>query len=63
MDRNKIIESLENTNAKLRDLCIDIENENGEGKQFDFVSHPSLSDVLDRLRTTINQIDCIVYQD
>ena len=62
MDRNTIISSLENSHVELRNLYIAIQNENGEGRQFDFVSHPRLSQVVDRLRTTINHIDRIVYQ-
>ena len=63
MDRNAIISSLESSNVELRNLHIAIQNENGEGRQFDFVSHPRLSYAVDRLRTTIGKIDRIVYQE
>ena len=62
MDRNEIIKVLSDCHVKLRDALIDIRKENEDGNQFDFVSHPKLSDVVDRLSKTIKEIDDIVYQ-
>ena len=63
MDRNTIISSLENSYVELRNLYIAIQDANDEGRQFDFVSYPRLSQVVDRLKATINHINCIVYQE
>ena len=62
MDRNSIISVLEECHGKLNDAFIDIRHENEDGKQFDFVSHPRLSDAVDKLWATISSIDNIVYQ-
>ena len=63
MSRDEIIQLLNECKGKLRDALIDIRNENGAGKQFDYVSHPRLSDAVDGLKNIINEIDGIVYQE
>ncbi len=46
----------------LNDAVISINKLNENGKQFDYVSDPKLSDVTDRINKLSNNIDWIVYQ-
>ena len=63
MDKRKeIIERMGRCVVELRDILIDIRAENGEGTQFDFVSHPALADKTYNLTSTVSQIDHLVFQ-
>ena len=59
---NLVMDILDESKNKLkRALEIIIEN-NSNGKQFDYCNVPELSDEVDTLQETINEISKVVYQ-
>jgi hypothetical protein len=51
------------TALKLLDNArLSVIKQNENGKQFDYVSDPKLSDVIDRINKVTNNLDWIIYQ-
>lgn len=63
LTRDEIIDELKNSKTRLRNLLIEIRLHNQDGHQFDFVSHPRLSDEIDGIKKIVDEIDSIVYQN
>lgn len=60
--KDRVINKLWKACGLLTEAHSEIVKLNENGKQFDFVSDPKLSDVVDRINKISNYIDWIVYQ-
>lgn len=58
--KKQIIKALESVSLRLKSLRIDIERYNREGKQFDYVSDPRLSNAVDNMFRHAKGIEKIV---
>lgn len=61
-NRQQALENINKAKLLLREALTLIEEENQDGKQFDYVNSPRLSDSFDGLQRTVNNIEKIVYQ-
>lgn len=63
MDNKKIIiENLNQIRSLLLSTLLKLDDENKDGKQFDYVNSPRLSDAFDAASVTMQRIEKIIYQ-
>jgi len=62
-DREKIIDNLQQVRNLLLSTLLLLDDENKDGKQFDYVNSPRLSDSFDAANRTMQKINKIVYQE
>jgi len=62
-DREKIIDNLQQVRSLLLSTLLLLDDENKDGKQFDYVNSPRLSDSFDAVNRTMQKINKIVYQE
>lgn len=62
-NRTIILEKINNARSDLLTALNLLIDENENGKQFDYVSSPKLSDSFDALNRTVERIGKIVYQE
>ena len=62
-NRKTILENLEQVRSLLLSTLLLLDEENKDGKQFDYVSSPRLSDRFDMVNRTMQKINKIIYQE
>ena len=62
-NRKVIIENLEQVRGLLITTLNLLDDENKDGKQFDYVNSPKLSDSFDTTNRVMKRIEKIVYQE
>lgn len=62
-NRKTIIDNLEQVRGILISTLLLLDEENQDGKQFDYVNSPKLSDVFDAANRTMEKINKIIYQE
>lgn len=62
-NRAIILEKIQNARSELLTALTMLDDENKDGKQFDYVNSPRLSDSFDALNKTVKRIGKIVYQE
>ena len=62
-NRKQILENLNQIRGLLISTLNLLDDENENGKQFDYVNSPKLSDSFDALNRTVERIGKIVYQE
>ena len=62
MNRDEVVTTLRECHRRLNDSLIDIINENKDGQQFDYCTHPDLADEVLKLSSTIKNIYGKVFQ-
>jgi hypothetical protein len=62
-NRKVIIENLEQVRGLLITTLNLLDDENKDGKQFDYANSPRLSDNFDAANRTMKRIEKIVYQE
>jgi hypothetical protein len=62
-NRETLLEYINKSRELLRYALDILEEENQDGKQFDYVNSPKLSDSYDALERTVKSIGKIVYQE
>lgn len=62
-NRETIIDNLKKTRELLTETLLWLEFENQDGRQFDYVNSPRLSDNFDAINRTVKQIEKIIYQE
>jgi len=62
-NREKILDNLEQVRNLLLSTLLLLDDENKDGKQFDYVNSPILSDSFDAANRTMQKINKIVYQE
>ena len=60
--KEKIIENLHTMRGLAITVLLDLDEENKDGKQFDYCTSPKLSDEFDALNRSIERINDIIYQ-
>jgi hypothetical protein len=62
MKQDQLLLKLNNVKEQLRQLHEILKEENKDGKQMDYVSHPRIANKVDELTQVVNQIEKITYQ-
>ena len=62
-NRKQILENLNQIRGLLISTLNLLDEENKDGKQFDYVNSPRLSDNFDGVNRTVNKINKIIYQE
>ena len=62
-NRKTILENLEQIRGVLISTLLLLDEENQDGKQFDYVNSPKLSDSFDAANRTMQKINKIIYQE
>jgi hypothetical protein len=62
-NRELILHELQEIRGKLITVLNLLDDENTEGKQFDYVNAPRLSDSFDAVNRTVKRIEKIIYQE
>ena len=62
-NRKTILENLEQIRGILISTLLLLDEENQDGKQFDYVNSPKLSDSFDAANRTMQKINKIIYQE
>ena len=61
-NKKKIMDNLEQARSLLLSALILLDDENKDGKQFDYCTSPRLSEVFDPVSRTVKSINEIIYQ-
>lgn len=62
-NRTKILDNITEARGLLITVLNLLDEENKDGKQFDYVNSPRLSDSFDALNKTVKRIERIIYQE
>ena len=62
-NRKTIIDNLEQVRGILISTLLLLDEENKDGKQYDYVNSPKLSDSFDAANRTMQKINKIIYQE
>ena len=62
-NRETILDNLQQVRSLLLSTLLLLDDENKDGKQFDYVNSPRLSDSFDAVNSTVQKINRIVYQE
>jgi len=62
-DKERVMRHLKVAQSSLISAKIGISEENGPGKQWDYVNDPTLSDAVDQVKKLSDQINSFVYQE
>ena len=61
--REQIIQNISDARTLALEALADLREENMDDKQFDYVTSPSLANVFDNLKSIVNRMEKIIYQE